>query len=327
LVRILAIAAAGVVALAPAVARADRREDLQQQGEQQAKDGRFADAIESFKQADKIQPRASHACLIALAYTRRELWSQAQLWMATCHQRESATDPLPDWVPLADKQIDERLKTANVAAVTIEVKPAGAKAKFWVSSFAPDEVFEPRTITLPFGTHVIFAKLDGSDAPPRQHTVQITDKAPKRVEIDFDNKPTPPESGSGMPMMVPPETPPAPSNGLSNALIIGGAVAIGAGVAFHVSTIGPRNQMLDANAELEATAMTPADVARWQMKYGPAETRFDRARALTIGFYVVGAGVALTGYLIRNKRSPEAATVGATPLPEGGAFVSVGWTR
>ncbi len=133
--RILAITVAGLVTLAPLGARADQRDDLK--GEQQAKDGRFADAIDSFKAADRIQPRASHACLIALAYTRRELWSQAQLWLSTCHTRASASDPLPDWVPLAEKQIKERLETANVAEVTIEVKPAGAKAKFTVSSFAP----------------------------------------------------------------------------------------------------------------------------------------------------------------------------------------------
>ncbi len=326
--RFLAIAVAGVVALAPPVAWADRREELQGQGEQLAKEGRFADAIESFKQADKIQPRASHACLISLAYTRRELWSQAQLWMATCHQRQSATDPLPDWVPLAEKQIEERLKTANVAAVTIDVKPAGAKAKFWVSSFAPDEMFEPRTITLPFGTHVIFAKLEGSDAPPKQQTLQITDKSAQRVEIDFDETTTPPPAdgtGSRMPTTVTPT--PKPGNTLSNVLLIGGGVTLIAGAASHVALGIARRDMLDATNTFNASPMSPQDFETADTKWHDAEKRFDRALKLTVGCYVVGAGLALTGYLIRKKSSPEAPAIGAIPLPEGGAFVSVGWMR
>lgn len=318
LVRILAIVVAGAVALAPGGARADQRQDLQQRGEQQAKDGRYADAIDSFKQADKIQPRASHACLISLAYTRRELWSQAQLWMATCHQRATPSDPLPDWVPLAEKQIKERLQTANVAEVTIDVKPAGARAKFWVSSFAPDEMFEPRTITLPFGTHVIFAKLDGSDEAPKQHTLQITDKSPQRVEIDFDAVDVRPPSGGDVtpvPVGPQPEQPGAPNNTLSNALLIGGGVALLGGGVAHLL-------MGRARSNLEE-ARTTGDLT----KYRAWEPAFDRWKPIAITLYVVGGGAAISGYLIRKKYGSEAPSVSATPLPEGGGLVSVGWMR
>src|SRR4051812_25405708 len=162
-------------------AHADDREALQARGEEQAKDGHYVDAIESFKAADKIQPRAIHACLISLAYTRRELWPQAELFLSICHQRAKAGDPLPDWVSLADQQIKDRLVAAGVVEVTIEAKPPNAKVT--VSSFAPDEVFEPRTIHLPIGRHVIFARAPGyTDA---QVTVDLTDRSPKHIVLEL----------------------------------------------------------------------------------------------------------------------------------------------
>ena len=329
LVRILAIAVAGLVTLSPLGARADQREDLQSKGEQQAKDGRFADAIESFKAADRIQPRASHACLIALAYTRRELWSQAQLWLSTCHDRASASDPLPDWVPLAETQIKERLQTANVAEVTIEVKPAGVKAKFTVSSFAPDEVFEPRTVTLPFGTHVIFVKLDGVDGPGKQATVELKDKSPQTVVLDFgDVQVAPPiDHGNGGSIVGPGPSGPrdsAPNNTLSTGLLITGGVAIIAGGISHIVMSGARKDMIAATDQFEAGTLSLTDA---NGKYDDAEGRFERARIGAVTLYIVGAGLAVTGYLIRKKHGPESATVSAMPLPEGGGLVSVGWIR
>src|SRR5512138_3886691 len=87
------------------------------EGEDLAKQGRLTEAIARFKDADKIEKRAKHACLIALAYIRRELWSQAEIFLTTCHQRATPTDPVPEWVPLAVDQLKERLASAKVAAV------------------------------------------------------------------------------------------------------------------------------------------------------------------------------------------------------------------
>ncbi len=42
------------------------------EGEALAKAGNFSAATEKWKSADKVVPRAKHACLIGLAYTRRE---------------------------------------------------------------------------------------------------------------------------------------------------------------------------------------------------------------------------------------------------------------
>jgi hypothetical protein len=312
LVRILAITVAGLVTLAPLGARADQRQDLQSKGEQLAKEGRFVDAIESFKAADKIQQRASHACLIALAYTRRELWSQAQLWLSTRFARQTSTDPLPDWAPLAEKQIQERLATANVVEVTIDVKPAGTKAKITVSSFAPDEDFEPRKIHLPPGTHVVFARAEGYN--DKQQTLTLSDKKPQKVVFDFTDgaQSKPPDGGNVIAPPVDTARPP-PSNAASTALIVGGGAAIVGGVLAHVLMARVGKQLADA-----------PDMATYDML---DDGRFEFRRNLAVGLYVVGAGLAVTGILIRKKHNPEAATVSAVPLPEGGGFVSVGWSR
>ena len=53
-------------------AHAESPADLQARGEDQARQGHYTEAIDSFKAADRLEPSAAHACLIALAYVRRE---------------------------------------------------------------------------------------------------------------------------------------------------------------------------------------------------------------------------------------------------------------
>jgi hypothetical protein len=333
LVRILAIMVAGLVASAPFTARADQREELVAKGEQAAKDGRFADAIDSFKAADRIQPRASHACLIALAYTRRELWSQAQHWLGICHDRASATDPMPDWTPLAEKQIKERLEASNVAAVTIVVKPAAVKAKITVSSFAPDETFEARTIHLPPGTHVVFAKAEGYT--DQQKTIEVRDKTPQTIVIDYSGlpmaRPVAPKEDRFQPVGPTPEpVDGSPGNGMSTGLIVGGAgLLLFGGVSQwvmgrHWDKMKKATDDFKMLSLAEMQMMENLDMAR--AAYGAAEKPYERWRILSVTGYVLGAAMVVTGILIR-KKAPNETAVSAVPLPEGGAFVSVGWSR
>lgn len=309
-VRILAIVVASVLAAAPHAA-ADQRDDLQSRGEQLAKEGRFGEAIEQFKAADRIEPRASHACLIALAYTRRELWPQAELFLSLCHSRATAADPLPEWVPQADQQLTDRLKSANVTEVTIEVKPPTAKASVTVSSFAPDEVFGPRTIHLPPGTHVIFAKAEGFE--PKQVTLEIKDKTPQRVVIDLSATAT--EN-----MQLPPPVEPASRkpSGAGTYLMIGGGVAATVGVLGHVAMARSRRTLV---------ANDP-DHANNQAAYDAAFPDFQKWRVVAITGYAVGAGLLITGYFLRRSANSESGMqVSAVPLPEGGGFVSLEWAR
>lgn len=296
---------------------ADPRADLQAKGEQLAKDGRYGEAIDAFKAADKIQPRASHACLIALAYTRRELWPQAQLFLAMCHERAKAGDPLPDWVPLADKQIRERLASANVVEVAIEVKPAAANAKVTVSSFAPDEIFDPRTIHLPPGTHVIFAKADGYKDV--QQTLVIQDKTPQRLVLDMGPPLRPMVAETTTTTTSATTTSPGhtdagpkrPSRLGRNLMIVGAVVGV-VGIGLHIRMAGKRSDLEQAMTDEEFDTLR-----------GP----FQDARRDTAVAYIVAGGLVVTGYILNRRAKREAAMVGVAPLPEGGAFVALRWAR
>src|SRR5690348_7144786 len=110
-----------VALLVASPARADDAESLTAQGEEQARNGEFTRAIELFKKADALAPSAKHACLIGLAYTRRELWSQAEIFLDRCKDRATAADPLPDWFAQATAQLAQKLAGVDVATVELRV--------------------------------------------------------------------------------------------------------------------------------------------------------------------------------------------------------------
>jgi hypothetical protein len=303
----------------PQRAVAEDRASLQAKGEQLAKDGHYADAIEAFKAADRIEPRAIHACLISLAYSRRELWAQAELFLAICHHRSASGDVEPDWVPLADQQIRDRLTSAGMVEVSIEAKPANAKVT--VSSFAPDEVFEPQTIHLPIGTHVVFAKAPGY--VDGQLTVNITDKTPKHVVIELapdpgSAKPGEPLVGTGTVFVPEKPVPEQPSSKPGMTLMIAGGAAIVLGVGAHVWWGYEHGKLVEANEPPITTASEDL--------YAAHSTRFDVARIATFALYLGGAACVGMGFYQRSQ-AEKSATVAAVPLPEGGAMVSVGWRR
>jgi hypothetical protein len=310
-VRLHAILVAGVICL-PVVAQAQSAAELQAEGEQAAKEGNYAGAIDKFKAADAKERRASHACLIALAYTRRNLWPQAEIFRTKCHERASATDPLPDWIGVADKQIDDAIAAANVAEVTITVEPAdvGASAQLTVSSFAPDEKFPPRVIHLPPGIHQIFASAPGYE--DGHQLVDIKDKTPQKVVITL-HKP-----GEGTP--EPPTTPSTPSTSSPSKLpwyVIGGGLGIAAigGILDATWYASARD---DLSKQMQGTTAYTKANDTWQ-------TRWD----VVVGCYVAGGLAVATGVVLKYtvfKNQSEAPAVSFVPRDGGGMF-SVGWSR
>src|SRR5450432_3124664 len=163
-------------------AHAETRDELQARGEQLGRDGKWGEAIQAFKAAERLEHRTVHACLIALAYTRREAWPQAELFLAQC-RIPTPGETLPDWVQAADELIRERLRTEPLSEVTIEVKPPSALATLTVSSFQPDELLALHTIHLPHGTHLIVAHAPGYT--DHQQVVVVDSSAARHVVIDF----------------------------------------------------------------------------------------------------------------------------------------------
>jgi hypothetical protein len=258
--------------------------ELEARGEQAAKDGHYSDAIDAFKAADAIAPSAAHKCLIALAYTRRELWPQAEIFMAQCQAGSDAE--LPSWVPEARGLITARIAEANVAAVTIVVDPAGIGARLTVSSFAPDETFAPgAVIHLPPGHHVLVATAPGF--PRVEQAVDIADKTPRQVIIEIGVRSRPP-ARSGTP----------------RSLIVAGVATLAAGtVAYGVMGIGWVELRSD-NGKNFGT------------KY---ETMYDVGRVASLSLWTVGAALAATGYVLHRRDARE--RIAIVPRSGGAALV------
>lgn len=291
-----------VIGTHPALAGPTRTE-LEAQGEQLARDSHFTEAIEKFKAADKLEPRASHACLIALAYTRRELWPQAEIFLEKCHQRATPTDPLPDWIKEADQQIAERVQSANVAPVDIAVAPGDAKVELTVSSFAPDESFAPRTIHLPPGHHVILAKAPGyADAST---AIDISDKSPQHVAIELHRP------GEVLPDVPLPAAGPHANRG--PLYLIGAGVGLGVvGGVLHLVWYKPVYEDLN-NATTRAV-------------YDKREPDFAAPYWTVIGLYAAGGAAVIAGAIWKYTTAREAPAIAVVPT-SGGGILSVGWER
>ena len=307
--RLLAITV--VLAVAPAIALAEPTADeLQAQGEQLARDRHYSEAIDAFKAADRQHATATHACLIALAYTRRELWPQAEVWLSRCQERASAADPLPTWAPAQAAEIARRLDAPNVAAVTIEVRPASAAVKLTVSSFAPDEYFAPRTIHLGTGMHQIVATAPGFKTASQP--IEITDNTPRHMVIELQSDAAP----VAAPVPVSPAPPAAARDSKLPWFVIGGgaALAVVGGVlhaTYYTHAYNDLNQF--------AKGMPGADFDAYDSKLPAWRT----ARDVTIGVYVAAGAVLVTGVvleLLHRDHHERDAAVSIVPLPGGGAL-------
>lgn len=303
--------------IAPAIAFAESGEEMRARGEQLAKDGRFTEAIDAFKAAEKLEPRARHSCLIALAYTRIEYWPQAEIFLAECEARATPADPVPEWVPMAKQQLVERLASVNVAPVEIKVEPAGVDVKLAVSSFAADELFSPRTIHLRPGRQTIIATAKGyNDA---QKTIEVpNDRSPQTVTITMlpvTDKSGGGTGGGGGTGVV---SPAAPASKVPLVVMASGGGLVLVGAALHLFYFRPIKDDLQAASD-----------ANDQQEYNKLSPKFDTRRNVTIAVYGVGAATLVTGLILKftvfkQKESPVQVSV--TPH-EGGGMVSVGWQR
>jgi hypothetical protein len=298
--QVRAIAIAGLCALAPALAHAEPTPaELQAQGERLARNGRYSEAIDAFKAADRIEARASHACLIALAYTRRELWSQAEIFMDLCHARANPSDREPVWVPQAEALIEERLQQVDAAPIEISTVPAIPGVKLSISSFAPDETFGPRTIHLTPGRHTVTATAAGYEVERRD--LDIAGKSLRRVVIRLW------KTG----------TRPAPPSPIGRYVVYGGLGAGVAGAAAHLLWYRGNLDRLDQ-----------ARQAYDLRAYHAVEPAYDVSRWTTISLYAIGGAAVVVGGILhlRTGRGAEA-VVTLQPRPEGGGVVAVEWAQ
>jgi hypothetical protein len=312
----LAVVAVLVGSARIAAADPDPADAAREQGEQLAKAGRFSEAIAAFKDSNAKKPRATNSCLIGLAYTRIERWPQAEIMIDRCKHNASAADPTPDWLPALEQELAKRLASVGVAPVTIVVEPATAKAEVTVSSFAPDEGFEPRTIHLPTGSHVITVTAPGFERA--QSTVEVTSAEKKTVTVTLQPPSVAKSNDAGAVPHPPLQPPPAPaaSSSLPTALVATGGTLIAAGIVYHATAFRTAASNL-----ADATDSTPDPHLYDQWSH-----RFDVRRDWLIGIYA--AGVITTGvglYLhFTAKQTESLPQVSVVPL-DGGGMVSLGW--
>jgi len=294
------------------VARADQVDDLVARGEALAKQSEFSSAIEVFKSADALRPRAKHACLIGLVYTRRELWPQAELFFALCRARATTDDPLPKWIDEAQQQLTAKLTAAGAAAVTIVVAPAEAHAHITVSSFAPDEVFEPRTIHLAPGRHVFDVTADGYVAASREVVIATSEPQTVTIELrstaDVAAEAARRATAPAPPAPAPPASPAQPRSIVPTVIVLGGAALALAGGAVELFALKPARDRLAASQ----------DVALFDARLSSFRDRRD----LTIGLYAGAVAAVATGIVLRYT----VFAVGAS-VERGGGVVTLAWSR
>jgi hypothetical protein len=101
-------------------------------------------------------------------------------------------------------------------------------------------------------------------------------------------------------------------------LLIAGGAAIALGLVAH-------GWMGYEHGKLEESRVPPITTASEDL-YAAHSGRYDVARIATVALYVTGAACVGIG-LYQRSQSEKSTTVAATPLPEGGALVTVGWQR
>lgn len=309
------------------------------EGEALAKAGNFSAATEKWKAADKVQPRAKHACLIGLAYTRREYWPQAEVFFARCRQSASATDPVPTWLDAAEKQLEEKLAIAPVAAVKLSVDPPSAAASIIVSSFAPDESFGPRVVHLGIGSHTVTVTAPGY--APTVQVVEVKNKADQFITIQLKK---PGESPTNDPNRVPlpldgngtTGTGTTDGTGTGNGALVTAPPQVAKASPVPWVVVGAGGGVMAIGAVLHATwfknARDALANAATKTEYDAISDngKFESRRSVVIGMYGVGAATIAAGiilkYTVFKERKESPVAVGAT-FGEGGGMVTLGWSH
>ena len=143
---------------APAAADDPKNEEakeLVREGAELARDGKHAQAIEKFQEAEALVPRASHHCNIGLAYSEMGALAKAHFFLVRCQLRAvGERTRLPGWVSSQVRKTRKRLERGDYGRVRLDVQPATAEVV--VRSFLPDETLdECRELWLPVGAHLL----------------------------------------------------------------------------------------------------------------------------------------------------------------------------
>jgi hypothetical protein len=271
---------------------ADEADELVEKGQALGKQGEWTLAIAAFKRAEVLKPRTVNACLLGLAYTRRELWAQAELFFARCHARAKAGDEAPEWVADAEATLASKLAAAGIPLVTISVTPPEG-VTISISGFEPDETLQPGPHHLSPGRYSIEVAAPGYFKQTRDVVVVVGQ--PQQVAFEMH------------PVLVHND---ARDTHVPWYVLGSGAALLVAGTIVDLAKVQPlRDQIGKSQYEL---ALHGDDFRTW--------------RAVTIGLWSAGAvAVGVGAWLeLRRRELPVMITASST---QGGASVGVMWHR
>jgi hypothetical protein len=279
-------------------AHAETAEELRIHGEDLAKNGRFSEAIDAFKAAERKEHRSRHACLIGLAYERREAYSQAEIYLAACKAGASPVDPLPEWAPEAFRVLDAALAQQKLVVVMVTATPPDARIT--VSSFPADEEFSAQSIHLAPGKYTFTASAPGY--ANRTQDIEIGEQ-PTAVSLMLEHRVV--------------ETIEPPKASKLPWIVVGGGFALGiAGGLVQGLAMAPARDKLVQAETMNNTAL----YADWSPK-------FDQRRLITIGLYSAGAIAIATGLVLRATVFKSTETQIAVAPTTGGGMLTFAWSR
>lgn len=294
------------------------------EGEKLARAGLFAESIARFKAAQRLAPRAAHDCLIALSYFRLKRLGQAQLFMQRCAARASGDDPAPSWVVTMGNDVKAAISAAELAAVTLTVRPAeaAAKARFTCSTFAADEVFAPGVLHLPAGQHTLRVEADGFAPVDKQ--VTVAGRQPVAVEVTLEPSAGPDSDPAAATAR------PSKSAAPAAALTAEPAEPVRRGPWPYV-TLGIAGAALVGGVFMHVKALDTKDEAESSLaRYNQLANDYESQRTFTYSLYAVAVVGGAIGTWLWFRDPPDQGdggfAAGAAAAPDG-AFVTLGWRQ
>lgn len=202
----------------------DKARQLYEEGRQAAAAGKWADARASFLAAWAIKPHYQIASNLGVACVKLGRNREAAEYL-TRYLREAPATKVKERQS-AEASLKEAL--AKIASVTVRVAPAGAEVTVDGAPVGKAPLADP--VFLDPGKHEIGAKLDGH--APAMRPIATVAGSTETVALQLERTPSAEFGGSvGTPIPPGPET---PRDKMRTAVLVGGGIAAGAGVAAGV---------------------------------------------------------------------------------------------
>lgn len=312
-----------LVSATPARARADapsaeagaeaRRSEAKarfDEGVNAFREHRWADAVQSFRQADAIAPSAALSFNIAKAYEHLEDTTSALRWYRDFLRRSPQAANVGE-VQARVAALAAALAQRGVQQLTLLTTPAGAALTLDDRQLGT----APLTLELPPGAHRLHVELPGYRAVDRDFVLDA--RMPQDVVVPLEPLAGAPVASPAPGAPATPATSAAP-HATERRFGVAPYIVLGAGGASLLGALGFEL----ARRSAESSAKNEPQL-EYQQHYDAMQTRQMTARVL-LG---VGAALAVTGGVLLVLNTPKRAEESALSLGCGPGGCGLGWRR